>query len=246
MRLFSITLVVLTLMSGVVSSVNAQQAVDKTLRDEYEQKKVLINEMFQTKIDKINRQISLPENILNLLIKQADEVREFDLYTLDRKFEMKMRHATERDAMRERLRFEAQNRVKWLIDNDDAFNTVREERKTADAEKLKTVDVVPANKPASAPKNPEKSAEKSAKNVAETPASVPNASTQASAAKTAEQTAEKAVEKSVEKTAEKTAAKSAEKSAETSAPDASASASAAKSSAKPAESKPVTVPASVK
>lgn len=96
-------------------------SIEETLGEEYQQKKTLVEEMFAAKVNKIGERKALPEEIRHLLLKQANEVREFDLYTLERKKDMKIRHAKERDSIREKLREEAQDRVKWILENEEAF-----------------------------------------------------------------------------------------------------------------------------
>ena len=128
------------------SAGQAPSASENVLREEYEQKKLLINQMFSTKVEKIRQRTVLPEDILNLLVKQADEVREFDLYTLDKKLDMKLRHAKERDEIRDKLRKEAQGRVKWLLDNEEAFQATQEERAAEDKAKIEKTDAAPASK----------------------------------------------------------------------------------------------------
>lgn len=135
MRLLSISAVAFvaaTILGGASASA---QTTENALREEYEQKKLLINEMFQTKVEKIRQRTVLPQDILDTLVRQADEVREFDLYTLDRKLELKLRQAKERDEIRNKLRQEAQDRVKWLLSNEEAFKATKEERAAEDQAK---------------------------------------------------------------------------------------------------------------
>ena len=99
MRLLSISAVAFvaaTILGGASASA---QTTENALREEYEQKKLLINEMFQTKVEKIRQRTVLPQDILDTLVRQADEVRDFDLYTLDRKLELKLRQAKERGSV---------------------------------------------------------------------------------------------------------------------------------------------------
>ncbi|HBO59817.1 MAG TPA: hypothetical protein DD624_07915 [Alphaproteobacteria bacterium] len=153
MRLLSIPAVVFaaaTILGGASASA---QTTENALREEYEQKKLLINEMFQTKVEKIRQRTVLPQDILDALVRQADEVREFDLYTLDRKLELKLRHAKERDEIRDKLRQEAQDRVKWLLSNEEAFKATKEERAEEDlvkANKAEAGETEAAQVPAAA------------------------------------------------------------------------------------------------
>ena len=122
MRFYSLVSVAVSSIFLFSASVSAA-SIEETLGEEYQQKKTLVEEMFAAKVNKIGERKALPEEIRQLLLKQANEVREFDLYTLDRKKDMKIRHAKERDAIREKLREEAQDRVKWILENEDAFKT---------------------------------------------------------------------------------------------------------------------------
>ncbi len=146
MRMLSISAVVFAAATFFNASSASAQTSENVLREEYEQKKLLINQMFSTKVEKIRQRTVLPEDILNLLVKQADEVREFDLYTLDKKLDMKLRHAKERDEIRDKLRKEAQGRVKWLLDNEEAFQATQEERAAEDKAKIEKTDAAPASK----------------------------------------------------------------------------------------------------
>ena len=143
MRMLSISAVVFAAATFFNASNASAQTSENVLREEYE---LLINQMFSTKVEKIRQRTVLPEDILNLLVKQADEVREFDLYTLDKKLDMKLRHAKERDEIRDKLRKEAQGRVKWLLDNEEAFQATQEERAAEDKAKIEKTDAAPASK----------------------------------------------------------------------------------------------------
>lgn len=153
MRLLSISAVAFvaaTILGGASASA---QTTENALREEYEQKKLLINEMFQTKVEKIRQRTVLPQDILDTLVRQADEVRDFDLYTLDRKLELKLRQAKERDEIRNKLRQEAQDRVKWLLSNEEAFKATKEERAAEDQAKTNKAEANPVSEqaPVSAP-----------------------------------------------------------------------------------------------
>ena len=106
------------------SPVRAQESAAKpvtfedTLRQQYELQKEKINKMFQDKLAKISARTSLPEDMKQMLIRQADEIREFDSYTLDRKLDMKLKQAQERDIIKERLKADATNRAKWILENE--------------------------------------------------------------------------------------------------------------------------------
>lgn len=108
------------MLSGVPAAAQ-EVAVEVLLKEEYNEKNSRINEMFQEKIAKISERVALPEEMRALLIGQADEVREFDVETLKRKLDMKIRQAKERDDLKERLRQDSQNRMKWLMQDEAMF-----------------------------------------------------------------------------------------------------------------------------
>ncbi|MCQ2914272.1 MAG: hypothetical protein MJ247_03660 [Alphaproteobacteria bacterium] len=122
----------------IYTPVNAEETnalgMEETLEAEYNQKVLLVNEMFQKKVEKIRQKDVLPERIRNMLIKQADEIRAADINTLEAKKLLKLRHAKERDAMREELRKEAQERVKWILENEEEFQQEKAERSASEVE----------------------------------------------------------------------------------------------------------------
>ena len=114
-------------LSAIVLSLSfAARAQEKTaqeaLREQYSKNREQIETIFKRKIEKISERTALPEKMRNLLIRQADEMREFDIYTLDRKLEMKMRQMTERDKIKNELKQELYQKETQL-----------EEQKQADA-----------------------------------------------------------------------------------------------------------------
>ena len=131
---FSLGICLLTL------PVYAQEMTQEQLmKSELEQNKVKINEIFQDKVQKISTRRSLPEEMRGLLLSQADEVRQFDIDMLEKKMALKQRHAHQRDELKERLRKDAQNRVKWMLEDETDFQKNKETREKAEQAVLKEV-----------------------------------------------------------------------------------------------------------
>ena len=92
---------------GTSFGVQAQEkTAQEVLREQYSKNREQVEEIFKQKIDKIRERTALPEKMRALLIRQADEMREFDIYTLDRKLEMKIRQMGERDKIKNELKKE--------------------------------------------------------------------------------------------------------------------------------------------
>lgn len=101
---------------------------EQMMQSEFQLNNKQISEIFREKIQKISARRALPEEMKKLLIKQADEIRQFDVDTLKNKMDLKVRHAKERDQMKEALRQDAQNRVKWQMEEEERFQKNKQER----------------------------------------------------------------------------------------------------------------------
>ena len=112
-------------------------SADELMQAEFEQNKLKIEEIFQEKIQKITARAALPEDMRRLLISQADEVRQFDTDMLQKKMELKMKQAKERDDVKEMLRQDAHNRAKWLLEDEEKFQKNKAEREAKEAAVLK-------------------------------------------------------------------------------------------------------------
>lgn len=111
------------LIFGVSLTARAQEkTAQEALREQYSKNREQIEMIFKRKIEKISQSKALPEKMRNLLVRQADEMREFDIYTQDRKLEMKMRQMSERDKIKNELKQELYQKEAQL-----------EEQKQADA-----------------------------------------------------------------------------------------------------------------
>ena len=123
------------LVSFQASALTADEAID----NEYNLNREKIDEIFRDKIEKISAREALPDEMRRLLISQADEIREFDMETLQRKMAIKKKHARDRDELKERLREDAKNRAKWLLEDEANFQKAKEERKREQENTLKEV-----------------------------------------------------------------------------------------------------------
>lgn len=120
----------------IAASVQAQDvSADAALQAEFELNKNKINEIFQDKIQKITARAALPEDMRKVLISQADEIRQFDQEMLQKKMELKIKHAKQRDEIKETLRQDARNRAKWLLEDEENF----QKKKTENENKEKAV-----------------------------------------------------------------------------------------------------------
>lgn len=123
-----------------VVSVQAQElSADEALQSEFELNKMKVEEIFQDKIQKISARSALPEDMRKLLISQADEIRQFDLNMLQKKMELKIKQAKKRDEIKEKLRQDAQNRAKWLLEDEEKFQKNKAKKETKEAAVLDDV-----------------------------------------------------------------------------------------------------------
>ncbi|GEM_PF-3577999 len=136
--------------AAFAQSIPAEMLIQEEARLNGEQ----INEIFQEKIQKISSRQALPEEMRNLLVMQADEVRQFDTDMLKKKMDMKLRHAKERDQMKERLRQDAQNRVKWQLEEEIRFQKNKQKRQEEDEKKRKQLERKQKAEPAAEPEKP--------------------------------------------------------------------------------------------
>ena len=111
----------LALVLSAVPASAEELSVDDLIRKEYEQDKNKINEIFEDKIQKITARVSLPDEMRNLLISQAAEVRQFDLDVLQKKKELKLDQARKRDDLKYRLRQDAENRAMKILQDEENF-----------------------------------------------------------------------------------------------------------------------------
>ena len=135
------------LLLAAVACANDLPAGD-VLQEEYRLNNERIDRIFRDKVQKISERPSLPQEMRDLLMKQADEVRDFDAKTLKDKMDMKIRHARERDLLKERLRHDAENRVQWLVDEEERFQRAQDAKQREDEERaaaLKSVEKAEKN-----------------------------------------------------------------------------------------------------
>ena len=137
---FSLAMCFLSVAAGA-----AELTMEQIMKAEFEQNKSKINEIFQDKVQKISARPALPEKMRNLLISQADEIRKFDMDMLQKKMDMKLRQAKQRDEMKERLRQDAQNRAKWILEDEENFQKNKRKGEAAEQSVLKQVKAVQNN-----------------------------------------------------------------------------------------------------
>ena len=155
------------LLLAAVACANDLPAGD-VLQEEYRLNNERIDRIFRDKVRKISERPSLPQEMRDLLMKQADEVRDFDAKTLKDKMDMKIRHARERDLLKERLRHDAENRVQWLVDEEERFQRAQDAKQREDEERaaaLKSVEKAEKNE-TEAQKNDDQSEKTEGENVA--------------------------------------------------------------------------------
>lgn len=123
------------LFSGLLWLVSFQAAAltaEQVMEEEFDRNRAKIEEIFRDKIQKISARDALPEEMRKLLIMQADEIRNFDSEMLQKKMAMKREHAKKRDELKDKLRKDAQNRAKWLLEDEERFQKTKQERKEAE------------------------------------------------------------------------------------------------------------------
>ncbi|MBR1777018.1 MAG: hypothetical protein IJ752_00320 [Alphaproteobacteria bacterium] len=127
----------------LAATVHAEElSPQQVMQAEFEQNKAKIDEIFQDKIQKISARSALPDDMRNLLISQADEIRQFDLNMLEKKMEMKLRQAKQRDELKEHLRQDAQNRAKWILEDEENFQKNKEKREETEQAVLNEVEKI--------------------------------------------------------------------------------------------------------
>lgn len=129
MRIFISTFVgAFVLIGAAMPAVARDTTFEMSLRDEYKVKKEKIQQLFNDKIEKIGERSAIPEDLRQMLIQQADEVKEFDMKTLDLKLDLKLKHARQRSLIKDRLKEDAMNRVQWILDNEREFEEKKKQR----------------------------------------------------------------------------------------------------------------------
>lgn len=126
-------------LSAVPAGAGGEFSAEQMMQSEFMLNNKQIDEIFQEKIQKISARPALPEEMRALLIKQADEIRQFDQNTLKEKMDLKVRHAKDRDELKERLRQDAQNLVKWQMEEEERFQKNKTAREAAEQEVLDSV-----------------------------------------------------------------------------------------------------------
>lgn len=130
MRIFMLAFVgSFALVCAAADAVAARDdSLETALRKEYEIKKEKIQQLFNDKIEKIGERSAIPEDLRQMLIQQADEVKEFDIKTLDLKLDLKLKHARQRSMIKDRLKEDAMSRAQWILDNEREFEEKKKQR----------------------------------------------------------------------------------------------------------------------
>ena len=140
-----------------VSAYAEEMLPAELIQKEFELDRDKIHEIFQDKIQKISARTSLPDDMRNLLISQAAEVRQFDLDVLQKKRDLKLKQVRQRDDLKDRLRKDAENRARWILDDEENFQKNRDENQEKDRALKPTPSVLETNqdKPEEAEKTSE-------------------------------------------------------------------------------------------
>ena len=95
------------LAAGIVFSATAEERTSMDiLKEQYNHDREQLEDIFQQKVDMIRERTALPEKMRMILIKQANEMKEFDIYTLDRRMELRVKQMQERDDLKNKLKRE--------------------------------------------------------------------------------------------------------------------------------------------
>ncbi len=105
------------------------ESYETALRAQFEIKKEKIQQLFNDKVQKIGERPAIPEDLRQMLIQQADEIKKFDLETLDKKLNMKLYHAQQRNTIKDRLKEDAVSNIQWIMDNEREFEKKKADRR---------------------------------------------------------------------------------------------------------------------
>lgn len=104
---------------------------EAVLQDQYKEKKARIQQLFNEKIEKIGERSAIPEDLRQMLIDQANEIKDFDMKMLDEKLNLKLKHARQRSAIKDSLKEDAMRRVEWVMENENEFEAKKKQREEA-------------------------------------------------------------------------------------------------------------------
>lgn len=104
---------------------------EAVLQDQYKEKKARIQQLFNEKIEKIGERSAIPEDLRQMLIDQANEIKDFDMKVLDEKLNLKLKHARQRSAIKDSLKEDAMRRVEWVMENENEFEAKKKQREEA-------------------------------------------------------------------------------------------------------------------
>lgn len=104
---------------------------EAVLQEQYKEKKARIQQLFNEKIEKIGERSAIPEDLRQMLIDQANEIKDFDMKMLDEKLNLKLKHARQRSAIKDSLKEDAMRRVEWVMENENEFEAKKKQREEA-------------------------------------------------------------------------------------------------------------------
>ncbi len=161
---------ILCLFDGTAYGAGRDKTFESVLQEQYNAKKARIQQLFNEKIEKIGERSAIPEDLRQMLIDQANEVKDFDIKTLDEKLNLKLKHARQRSVIKDSLKEDAMRRVEWVMENEREFEAKKQQREEA-SKKVLDGSSEPQN--AAAPLKPEEQPAPSEQNASAKPQEQP-------------------------------------------------------------------------
>lgn len=122
---------ILFLFDGTAYGAGRDKTFESVLQEQYKEKKARIQQLFNEKIEKIGERSAIPEDLRQMLIDQANEIKDFDMKVLDEKLNMKLKHARQRSVIKDSLKEDAMRRVEWVMENENEFEAKKKQREEA-------------------------------------------------------------------------------------------------------------------
>lgn len=122
---------ILFLFDGTAYGAGRDKTFESVLQEQYKEKKARIQQLFNEKIEKIGERSAIPEDLRQMLIDQANEIKDFDMKVLDEKLNLKLKHARQRSVIKDSLKEDAMRRVEWVMENENEFEAKKKQREEA-------------------------------------------------------------------------------------------------------------------
>lgn len=122
---------ILFLFDGTAYGAGRDKTFEAVLQEQYKEKKARIQQLFNEKIEKIGERSAIPEDLRQMLIDQANEIKDFDMKVLDEKLNLKLKHARQRSVIKDSLKEDAMRRVEWVMENENEFEAKKKQREEA-------------------------------------------------------------------------------------------------------------------